>query len=204
MKKQEKETTKSNSLLSKLNRPEVKRMVKLGGGGLGITVVAAAMFPLLGAIMIFSLGVGALVVMGSLVHGYNVLRKNGVVKPMQVIFENVPGMTKMTEESEQAVNDDDQSMNDDEQSICREFRLYDLNGAVQVFVKEPSMAQVTSTRNSGEESDDLFVVQNNTRVGLFEDNGNFIVRIRILSGDEQGRTGWVCRTAMLEESVKVA
>ncbi len=177
-----------STAFSLLRKSGLKNGLKVAGGSVGIIAVSAAALPVFGAMMIIGLGIGCVVVIGSAIHAYTLLRKHGVVQPVEVIIEK--GAKSAAQES---------APGNAKESAHADYVLWDCRGLVPVFVKEPTSEQVVSFDASGASGgNDIFSVVNNTRATVEADVSDMLaVRIRILSGDAQGRTGWVSRGSLL-------
>lgn len=210
-----------NTLKSAIGKIGFKNMAKIAGGGVGVIAVSAAALPVFGAMMIMGLGLGCVVVIGSAIHAYNVLRKHGIVKPVEVIIEKGGSDDSQSDVGQATDVGNDGRANDGRandgrggqkdtphsagasENVCNnaDYLLWDHKGKVHVFVAEPSSAQVVLTDLETLSADeDIFSVINNTKAALVKDSNKLAVKIRILSGNEKGRTGWVSRAALLPDT----
>lgn len=179
-----------STALSLLRKAGLKNGLQVACGSIGIIAISAAALPVFGAMMIIGLGIGCVVVIGSALHGYSLLRKHGIVQPVEVILEKSNAAQKATT-AQSAVDD--------------HFILWDCKGLVPVFVYQPTSEQVVSFAPSAADdgSTEVFNVTNNTKAALVSDSNMLAVRIKILSGEAEGRMGWVSRGSLLP-AAKVA
>lgn len=182
---------------SLLRKAGLKSGLKVAGGSVGVIAVSAAALPVFGAMMIIGLGIGCIVVIGSAIHAYTLLRKHGIVQPVEVILEK--GNQPASDRGGPAAAAAKTAASGDH------YVLWDCKGLIPVFVSEPTSEQVVSFDASASSagSTEMFNVANNTRAALVSDSHLLAVRIRILSGTAQGRTGWVSRGSLLP-AAKVA
>ncbi len=183
---------KPNAALLVMKKLGVKNLLKIGGGSVGVAVVATVLFPFLGAIMIFGLGVGCLAVIGAVVHAYNILRKHGVIKPVAGIFGE-RGLQSMADASDVTVTPENSAP-------AQRYKVWDTTQQIYVFSNEPTVAELLQARTgTQEEAEDLFAVEPNTKVSIVNDSNKPAIKVRIATGKQQGRVGWVCRSLLVKE-----
>lgn len=188
-----KDEPKPNTMLSVVKKIGVKNLLKIGGGTVGVAAVATVVFPVFGALMVFGLGVGSLVVMGAILYGYKLLRQNNLVNPVgdaikqAVLNNNVVNVTGTASAAEEPVEKE-------------KFKVWD-NKPIPVFLSEPTMAEMLQAKSSQQdEAEDLLVIEPNTTVTVLNDSGKQALKIRILSGKHQGRVGWICKSLLVREA----
>lgn len=179
-----------NMAIALIKKVGVKNLLKIGGGTVAVAAGATVVFPFFGAIMIFGLGVGCMAVIGAVVHAYNVLRKNGIIKPVDVVISELQAGKEQGEQSDivsEPVNP-------------AKHKVWDTTGKISVFTSEPSLADLMSARNtSQEDAEDLFCIESDTLVTVINDNNKHAVKVRIGTGKHQGRVGWICRSLLVKE-----
>lgn len=186
---------KPNMALMVMKKIGTKNLLKVGGGTVGVAVVATVMFPVFGTIMIFGLGVGCLAVLGAVYHAYTVLQKNGIIKPVDVIINEVTAAQKNKEEVADVV------VEPAAPTSTIKYKAWD-TGSIHVFSNEPSMSDLLVARNTKQEdAEDLFSIEPNTSVNVINDSVKHTVKIRIMSGKHQGRVGWICRSLLVKEDL---
>jgi hypothetical protein len=181
-----------NTMLTVVKKIGVKNLLKIGGGTVGVAAVATVVFPVFGALMVFGLGVGSLVVMGAILYGYKMLRQSNLINPVgaalkQAVFnDNVVDVTSNAAAEEPAAKE--------------KFKVWD-NKQIPVFLSEPTMAEILQAKNSQQdEAEDLLIIEPNTIVSVLNDSGKQAVKVRILSGKHQGRVGWICKSLLVREA----
>jgi hypothetical protein len=221
----EKATAKKKPPMVKLAKgfKRAKSLAKYTGAAVVVAGGIAIAVPFLGALMIFSLAIGAVAFIATMVIAVKFIREKAppevvpfMNKAAQVVSEaaKTAGGESASEKTAESKANEKKSAKQSssgqagsapsgtaQQEEVRIYKLWDIEGHVYIYSDEPTVQDLIKSRT---DSAGLLAVMNGTRVKVVLDEKNEAVFVELLDGDAKGKQGWVCRSCLAPTDERVA
>lgn len=81
-----------------------------------------------------------------------------------------------------------------------ETKLYEPNGSIKLFSKEPTTPQIVMIGVEVANAPKFIEIPNDTVIKIVHDEDKQAVKVKIVTGAQKGKTGWVSRGAIIKSA----